>query len=292
MPGKYFLLFITMLFVSILLAAFSYELSIFFDIRLAWDLPVQRADIVRQLDFTFNNGIVYQLTVSSFAVGIKMAKNFYLQQKHNEQLNKQKIEAEVQLVKNQVHPRFLFHSLNSIYNDMLNGATQSSDMLLKLSDLLSYILYESDTIMPLEKEILLLKNYVDLEQSGWGKNLITDVKDETIGHSKFIEPLLLLPLAEHVFINAERNKQTPTFLSVHMNMQGNVFQFSMQAQSKFVNNSSKENTQLTQVKKRLQAQYAGKHEFNINSDENSIRISLSLVLDKALPGKLDNQSDN
>ncbi|MEP7317985.1 MAG: hypothetical protein ABI921_04575, partial [Panacibacter sp.] len=97
-----------------MLLLFSYWLSTLFDIRLAFDLPLERATVIRQMDFTVSNGLVYPLTVSGFAIGIKMAKSFYTQQKENERLAKQKINAEVQLLKSQVHPRFLFNSLNCI----------------------------------------------------------------------------------------------------------------------------------------------------------------------------------
>lgn len=278
LSGKYFILIIIVLAISIAFIMLSYWMTTLLDIKLGFDLPIERAEIIRRIDFIYTNGFVLPFVVSGFAVGIKMSKNFYLQQMQNEQLAKQKIEAEVQLLKGQVHPRFLFHSLNSIYNDMLNGAKQSPEMLLKLSELLSYILYESDKVMALEKELELLKNYINLEKAGWGKNLQVTINDAMNINGQLIEPLLLLPLAEYIFIHADKNKKNKMLLVLNIQLNQQQFEFSMQGDSVFQKNLSNNATQLLQVQKRLQAQYPNQHEFNITSSENSIAIFLSLQL--------------
>ncbi|MBV9962541.1 MAG: histidine kinase [Parafilimonas sp.] len=278
LTGKYLQLVLILILISAVFIAISYLISISFDIKLAYDQPIERAEFIRRLDFIYTNGFVLPFVVSGFAAGIKMGKNFYLQQKRNEQLAKQKIEAEVQLLKSQVHPRFLFHSLNSIYNDMLNGAKQSPEMLLKLSELLSYILYESDKAMSLEKELLLLKNYIALEKAGWGKNLIVHISDNIKTEEQSIEPLLLLPLAEYIFIHADKNRNNELLLTLNMQLIQQQFYFTIEGKSSFEKNFFSDGAQLLQVQKRLQAQYPNKHEFNLTSDENSIFISLSLQL--------------
>jgi LytS/YehU family sensor histidine kinase len=281
LKDRYAIFLLIVLLLSILLVLFSYFISTQFNIRLAFDMPLNRSTIIRQIDFTVSNGLVYPLTVSAFAIGIKMAKIFYLQQKQNEQLAKQKIKAEVQMLKSQVHPRFLFHSLNSIYHDMLNGTEQSPALLLKLSDLLSYILYESDEkLVPLEKEVTLLQNYIDLEKASWGNKLSVHIGNEINTGGKFIAPLLLLPLAESVFEQADKNRQQHFLLNMNMLIKENTFVFvlSMSGYEENTGNSFTENMELIQVKKRLKALYADKHDFKIETDTNAITISLSVVL--------------
>lgn len=207
-----------------------------------------------------------------------MSKNFHLQQKKNELLAKQKIDAEVQLLKSQVHPRFLFHSLNSIYNDMIAGAKQSPEMLLKLSELLSYILYESDRAVPLDKELQLLKDYIDLEKAGWGQNLIINIENGIGSTEQSIEPLLLLPMAEYIFIRAHKNKNQPMHLRLNMQVQQQLFYFIIEGESKFEKSFLNQDVQLLQIQKRLQAQYPNGHQFDLNNSENKIIIKLSLQL--------------
>jgi LytS/YehU family sensor histidine kinase len=244
-------------------------------------MPLNRTAIVRQTDFTVNNGVVYPLTASVFAIGIKMAKNFYLQQKQYELLSKQKIAAEVQLLKSQVHPRFLFRSLNSIYHHMLKGSVHSPEMLLKLSDLLSYILYESDTgLVPLEKELILLRNYIDLEKSNWGDKLSVQEKENIRGSDKMVAPLLLLPLAEYIFEIADGYRQQQLLLISQISVIENTFLLSLGIVGNVEESLDplKENIQLQQVQKRLQALYNGKHDFKIAADEGGVAVSLSIEL--------------
>jgi LytS/YehU family sensor histidine kinase len=163
---------------------------------------------------------------------------------------------------------------------MLNGAKQSPEMLLKLSELLSYILYESDKAMPLEKELQLLNNYIDLEKAGWGKNLIVNIRNDINADGQMIEPLLLLPMAEYIFIHADKNKKQSMLLTLSMQVKQQVFYFSIEGASAFEKKFLQEDAQLLQAQKRLQAQYPNSYKFNLTGSENSIIISLSLQLKK------------
>ena len=283
---KYGQLAIVVIAMALLLILLSYAITTFINVRLAFDMPLNRSTVVRQMDFTLSNGLVYPLTVSGFAIGIKMSKSFYLQQKQNEILAKQKINAEVLLLKSQVHPRFLFHSLSSIYNDMQKGSGQSATMLLKLSDLLSYILYESDDVaVPLEKELLLLQNYADLEKAGWGDNLVFALNAEINNDEIFIAPLILLPVAEYVFEYADKNNQQQLFLTLDILMTGDTcrFFFTIGGDARPGNDSCTESLQLLQVQKRLDVLYPGKHHYTVEISKEVITISLSVEV----AGKLE-----
>ena len=105
-----------------------------------------------------NLGLVNFAKVAAAAAIIKYLKYWWLKQKESQRLEKEKINAELQLLKAQVHPDFLFKTLNNIYTHAVASSPRTSGMLLKLSDLLSYMLYECDNpLVPLEKEIELLR---------------------------------------------------------------------------------------------------------------------------------------
>jgi LytS/YehU family sensor histidine kinase len=282
---RYTQLLLVLVAMSVGLVLLSYLLSNVLDIHLVLDLPLKRLTVVRQMDFTLSNGLVYPLTGSAFAIGIKMGKNFYLEQKQNQLLARQKITAEVQLLKSHVHPRFLFHSLNSIYSKMHIGSEQSPAMLLKLSDLLSYILYESDDkLVPLEKELNLLQNYVDLEKENWGNRLTITIGNEIITEGRYIAPMLLLPLAEYVFEVAEQDQQQQVSLSMNMLMKEQHFWFilTMSGYTDQTGKNLQKNIQLEQVQKRLKVLYPGKHAFKLELHQQAIAISLSILLDENL----------
>jgi LytS/YehU family sensor histidine kinase len=154
-------------------------------------------------------------------------------------------------------------------------------MLLKLSDLLSYILYESDTgLVPLEKELTLLQNYIDLEKSNWGDKLIVQEKENITAGKKLIAPLLLLPLAEYIFEIAEGYRQQQLVLITQIAVLENTFLLSLilKGDVRVATDTLKENVQLLQVQKRLKALYNGKHDFTVEADEKVVGVSLSIEL--------------
>ena len=90
------------------------------------------------------NGLFLPVVILGVSGGIKLTKKWYLDQKENERMAKEKISRELQLLKTQLHPRFLFHSLHTVKKHIQTNASLAANLILHLSDLLSYILYESD----------------------------------------------------------------------------------------------------------------------------------------------------
>lgn len=280
---KYGQLSLIVIFSCVLFVLISYQVSKFFDIRLSFDLPFSRNTIVRQFDFTVSNGLVYPLTVTGFAIAIKMAKKFYLKQKENTILTGQKIKAEVELMKSQVHPRFLFHSLNSIFYDMQHGSKYAPDMLLKLSDLLSYILYESDErLVPLEKELAMLNKYVELEKLSRNNLLEVNYGNSLNTDEKFIAPLTLLQAAEYLFEKTKMDSDKKLSLTINILMKEDKLWnvMSLNGYNGLNNNPESESEeQIEQLKKRLLSVYGARQHIEIAKTEKSISISMSVVLD-------------
>jgi sensor histidine kinase YesM len=110
-------------------------------------------------------GLINPIKIIAAAAIIKYVKYWWLKQKESERLEREKIDTELRLLKAQVHPDFLLNTLNSIYNHALSCSPQAPAMLLKLSDLLSYMLYEcEDSLVPLEREISMMKEYMEIER--------------------------------------------------------------------------------------------------------------------------------
>ena len=104
-------------------------------------------------------GIGLPLTSAVFVIIIKLLKHWHLEQKENELLQRKKIHTELQLLKTQFQPIFLYDALQHIFYLIHKHSPQSPETVLKLSDLLSYILYENEKDqVPLDKEIQIVKN--------------------------------------------------------------------------------------------------------------------------------------
>src|SRR5580765_3832992 len=127
-------------------------------------VPADKINAYNTLYLALTNA-QHAIVLGGFAIGIKAAKNWYIQQKENLILSKQKNRTALQLLKARIHPQFLFHSLDSLYTNIKAGSSKSPEMILNLSDQLSYILYESDEeLVPLEKELIILEKLVVLDR--------------------------------------------------------------------------------------------------------------------------------
>ncbi|MEO7835781.1 MAG: histidine kinase, partial [Ginsengibacter sp.] len=132
-------------------------------------------------------------------LGIKLGKNWYHQQNENLLLAKQKANTELKLLKARIHPDFLFKTLDDIYKKINSGSSKSPLMILKLSEMLSYLLYESDQeLVALENELTVVNDFISISKLMMTNN---SVSIKIIGNTgnKFIVPLLLLSLVQNTF---------------------------------------------------------------------------------------------
>lgn len=131
---------------------------------------------------------------------IKFFKLWTTKQRDWVRAQQEKATAELQLLKAQVHPHFLFNTLNNIYSFSLDNSPKTPGLILKLSSLLSYMLYDCKTDeVRLEKEIDIMKNYIDLERERYGNKIDISWSVEGEIKDKLIAPLLLLPFLENAF---------------------------------------------------------------------------------------------
>ena len=139
-------------------------------------------------------------TVVGFALAIKLLKNWYLKQKEAAQVAREKINAELQLLKAQVHPHFLFNTLNNIYSFIINDSPAATEAIKKLSTLLRYIIYEcNQPLVKLEKELRMIRDYIDLEKIRYGESFNMSLQIQGNAINKMICPLLLIPFLENSF---------------------------------------------------------------------------------------------
>ncbi|WP_159439312.1 sensor histidine kinase [Tenacibaculum agarivorans] len=134
-----------------------------------------------------------------FPTVIVIIINYYQQQKEFLSLQEQKKSSELEALKNQLNPHFLFNTLNNLYALSLKKSDKSPEVIERLSDILDYILYKcKDKYVPIRGEVALLENYILLEKLRYGKKLQTTF-DHSIEKEMKIAPLLLLTLTENAF---------------------------------------------------------------------------------------------
>jgi len=219
--------------------------------------------------------------VVGFALMIKLVKRWWLKQKETEQLSKEKTKAELQLLKAQVHPHFLFNTLNNIYFFTLTNSAQAPVMIKKLSGLLNYILHECDQpLVPLEKEIKMLQDYMALEKIRYTEQMQMTIEIEGKPDEKMIAPLLLIPFVENSFKHGASKMITHPWVTLNIRIETDRFHFIVRNSQPMTNEAvtTKGNIGLKNVSKRLELLYPGSHELNIVSEPDSYSVYLSLQL--------------
>ena len=219
--------------------------------------------------------------VLGFALMIKLVKRWWWKQKETEQLLKEKTNAELQLLKAQVHPHFLFNTLNNIYFFTLTNSAQAPVMIKKLSDLLRYILHECDRPMvPLEKEIKMLQDYMALEKIRYAEQMQMTIETEGNPREKMIAPLLLIPFVENSFKHGASKMITQPWVTLNIKIEDNIIYFIIKNSQPLTTETvtTKGNIGLKNVTKRLELLYPGNHELKIVSEPDSFSVYLSLQL--------------
>ena len=210
---------------------------------------------------------------------IVLFKYWFKKQQEWQQAEREKITAELQLLKAQVHPHFLFNTLNNIYSFSLENSPKTPGLILKLSSLLSYMLYDckAEEVL-LEKETEIMKNYIDLEKERYGNkieiswDIAGDIKD------KYIAPLLMLPFLENAFKHGTSEQLEKPWLSVDMSVKQDVLRCKIaNSKNEFVP-LSENGIGIQNVKKRLEFLYPGKHELKMNDEGNFFVVSLLIEL--------------
>jgi two-component system sensor histidine kinase AlgZ len=212
---------------------------------------------------------------TGFVLAIKLFKMWY-------ERKQAALEAELNALKAQVHPHFLFNTLNNLYALSLNNSPKSPQAIIGLSDILRYMLYEcSDNEVPLEKEIFMMQQYVKLEKLRYEDRIDInftingDLKDKTIA------PLLILPFIENAFKHGASEKVGDTWINIDINVTLNHFKLKI-ANSKPEHATNMDNAPghigLKNVSTRLNLLYPNSSRLKIMNEEDTFFVMLDLDL--------------
>ena len=235
--------------------------------------------------FEFRDYALFTIIYLFVSTLLKMSKGGFQLMEAQRQLNELKEEnlrTELSVLKSQINPHFLFNSLNSIYSLSLDNEDATPQVILKLSELLRYMLYEaSDEKVALEKEIYHLKNYVQLQKLRVSEK--AEIRFEQIGnfdHLK-ITPLLLLPLVENGFKHGIKGDVESAFIHVFSKIENDEFIFSVKNNKGKVDEMKDDKYKgigLKNVKRRLSLLYPEKHKLEIEEDEKTFFVILKIQL--------------
>jgi len=202
------------------------------------------------------------------------------QQEHKQRLalQNEKLHAELLMLKSQVSPHFLFNSLNNIYSLSLSKHDNAPIMIEKLSDILRYIIYEGkNEFVPLEREVLLLNNYVDLQlmkKLKAEKNISIVTKGVLTNHK--LAPLILINSIENCFKHSDVVYNDNAQLSIDLKVEKDILTF--KTLNSYQTKASREGIGLENIKQQLQHYYHNNHQLSIEDNNGIFRLTLTINL--------------
>jgi hypothetical protein len=190
----------------------------------------------------------------------------------------ERLNAEISYLKAQVNPHFLFNTLNGIYALALQKSGDTANALVKLSNMMRYVLTEASAEMvPLEKEMEYLKNYLELQQIRFGGSLTLNFQVRGDTSRKSITPLLIIPLVENAFkygVSPEEKSE----IIIEADCEPSMVRFVISNKKVNVRTVEKTGLGLENVRKRLVLIYPNRHELNIAETNLNYTVSLTLLL--------------
>ncbi len=222
--------------------------------------------------------------VPAIFASVKLFEYWFVDQKENRELQQQKLESELKFLKSQIHPHFLFNTLNNLYALTLDKSDKAPEVVVKLSDLLSYMLYECNVPrVPLEKEIGLLRDYLELEKIRYPEGLKVDFEVQGRVNGKLIAPLLLIPFVENGFKHGMSRQIRDPWIDILLDVEDHRLTF--RVENNRPSGGQKDETGYTEgiglknVRRRLDLIYGGNYELQVDNGDHTFSITLKLKLD-------------
>ncbi len=197
-------------------------------------------------------------------------------------IEKEKLDTEIKFLKSQINPHFLFNVLNNIYTLTVIKSDKAPENLMRLSEMLRYMLYDSNEgKVPLKKEIHYLENYINLAslKDSRGLNIKVDLDRSQTG--LMIVPLLFIPFVENAFKHSKIEDLKNGFIHIKLNTSNQYLEFSVE--NSIPNIAFKKDKiggiGLANTKQRLDLLYPNKHELKISETGNTYSVYLKLDLE-------------
>ncbi|MDR6516873.1 sensor histidine kinase [Chryseobacterium camelliae] len=218
-------------------------------------------------------GIV--ITMFMMAAGYSVQR-FLLKIKQEEQAKAQHAIAQLHLLRSQISPHYLFNVLNSLYALSLKRSEETPDVILKLSDILRYSLYETqEKEIAVSHEIHILKMYIDIEKLRMPENASISFR-HSVKESGKIAPMLLLPLIENAFKHGIDSNIEASYINASLMYDHQGLLFTCENNFKELPDKKIGGIGIENIRKRLEILYPFHHQLEIKKDKDIFNITLKI----------------
>jgi hypothetical protein len=250
------------------------KLLIYMPVNLALDVDTRKFPY-RFMEAFFLGGIFAVL-----AIFINFMTNWFKSQQLKAEMEKQKMESELNMLKYQVNPHFLFNTLNNIYSLVMKKSDRAPEAVLKLSNLMRYMIYETnEQRVALKRELEYIVHFIELQKMRMKYPEIIDYHIYGEPDNKMIAPMLLIPFIENAFKHALKSPDHTISITINIANETLAMQTSNTIDPK-QKTDKLSGIGLKNVRKRLELDYPGKHSLSIYRQEAKFYVDLMLNLDE------------
>jgi two-component system, LytTR family, sensor kinase len=236
----------------------------FFTIAVAWK-------------FTYCVTLTYIVTIIFAAFGsfFRILENWII----SEKLAKQNLQSELALLKNQINPHFLFNTLNNIDSLIKSNVDKASETLVKLSEILRYMIYDTNIDKTLlSNELKQIESYVDLQKIQFSNKELVSVSIQGNPDKILIAPMLFIPFVENAFKHCN-NKNIQNAIKIYFSIDNRTVNFecvNIFDKSRKITKDNASGVGLSIIKRRIELIYPDKHFLSITDDHDTFKVTLSI----------------
>ncbi|MFN7115569.1 MAG: sensor histidine kinase [Saprospiraceae bacterium] len=219
-------------------------------------------------------------TAVGVATALKLARYRVASRSREQQLLQEKLQSELQFLRAQTNPHFLFNTLNNIYAVARRESPQAAELLMRLSKLLRFMLYEcSKPTIPLADEVKIIRDLIELEKLRYGNRLEVEFVENIDDPDQPIAPLLLLPFVENAFKHGASENRFLTNIYICLQLQNEYLLFIIKNDKEAGDLVNNEGLGLQNVRRQLELLYANKFALDIENEHNTFKAILKLKLE-------------
>jgi two-component system, LytTR family, sensor kinase len=225
-----------------------------------------------------NNSLGDLLFVFGIAFALKEYRAAQRNKEQEQNLLKEKLTAELQFLRHQTNPHFLFNTLNNIYALARKKSDQTPEVVLKLSQLLRFMLYECKREqISLTEEVKIIEDYIALEKIRYQDRLVVDFQVLMDNTSEAIAPLILLPFVENAFKHGAGESRFEVKIELKLHLKNGILNFEVENSKEDSETEIRENIGLSNVRRQLELIYTD-YELKIANESDKFKVNLQINL--------------
>ncbi len=240
-----------------------------------WLLPAEF--VRRRMDVFWS--FVPVFFMSAISTGYGFITYLIGQERLRQEEQRERLQSELSFLRSQISPHFIFNILNSLVYLIRARSAQAEAVTIKLSELMRYMLYQSEDVqVPLEKELNYLRNYVELQKMRFEEDVVIRLNIEGYGGMQSIEPMLMIPFVENAFKHGVGLIKDPE-IDISLTYDESMLDFWVKNKINPENQEDKDSSSgigLKNVKRRLELLYPGAHRLTFNNDGEWFTVHLNL----------------